>query len=196
LQDKDHLLFLHRIEIESFKEGWRNGSHLASFLLRSNQPEGAFMITSIQSVMTRKLITVPMDQSLMEAAELMKERRLRHLPVTNRQGEIVGLLSQADLQFAMQPENEKVENLMSGPIDFVEEDLSLRQATLLMLQKRIPCLFVVDEKKNTVGIVTTDDLLWHLAHLLAEETEEKPILGARERQTIGEIAHELSLMGI
>lgn len=154
------------------------------------------MITSIQSVMTRKLITVPMDQSLLEAAELMKERRLRHLPVTNAKGEIVGLLSQADLQFAMEPENEKVENLMSGPIDFVEQDLPLRQAILLMLQKRIPCLFVVDEKKNTVGIVTTDDLLWHLAHLLAEETEEKPLLGARERQTIGEIAHELSLMGI
>lgn len=157
------------------------------------------MITPIQKVMTGKLITVPLGTSLFEANELMKEKRIRHLPVVDENDDLIGIISQRDLHYVPDSKNISVETLMSSPVHFINEKSPLRKAIFRMLQNRISCLLISDHNDNAIGIVTTDDLLWHLAHLLADEKDEeqKPILlGARTQQTIGEVARELSEMGI
>ncbi len=154
------------------------------------------MLTRVNKVMTKKLLTVQMGTSLFEAYQLMKEKRIRHLPVVDEMDDVVGVLSHRDLAAVPNSKNIPVELMMSTPVEFVGQSLSLRKAVLMMLQKKISCLLIADEDDNAVGIITTDDLLWHLAHLLAEETEDKPLLSAVDRQTIGEVANELSNMGI
>lgn len=157
------------------------------------------MTTPVQAIMTDQLITVPMGTSLFEAHELMKEKRIRHLPVVNEQDEIVGIISQRDLQYVPDSKNLLVEMLMSSPVHFVSEKTPLRKTIFEMLQKKISCLLVADADENITGIVTTDDLLWHLAHILADEKDEdhqRVLLGAKTQQTIGEVAKELSQMGI
>lgn len=154
------------------------------------------MITSIEEVMTQSLLTVPAGKPLSAALALMKEKRIRHLPVVDERNQIVGVLLEKDAVDATGPESIPVDRVMSVPVDFVDAQLPLRQAILHMLGKKITCLLVVNDKKEVTGIVTTDDLLWHLAHLLSSEKEDRPVLGPSERLTIGEIANELSLMGI
>jgi acetoin utilization protein AcuB len=158
--------------------------------------EGGKMITPVSKVMTQKLLAVPMGTSIFEAHQLMKEKRIRHLPIIDAMDDVVGVLSQRDISSIPDSKNIPVELMMSAPVEFVSQNISLRQAILQMLQKKISCLLVADENENAVGIVTTDDLLWHLAHLLGDEQEDKPLLSAVDRQTIGEVANELSSMGI
>lgn len=155
------------------------------------------MKTPIKSVMTKKLLSVPMGTSLFEAHELMKEKRIRHLPIVDELDDVVGFLSQRDLAAIPDSKNIKVEMMMSSPVEFVEQSTPLREAIFKMLEKKISALLISDVDENVVGIVTTDDLLWCLAHLLADEKDEKPIIfSADDKQTIGTIAQQLSQMGI
>lgn len=52
--------------------------------------------TSVRDVMTDKLVTVAPDQSIAECMELMTNRRIRHLPVLEKD-ELVGVISIGDV---------------------------------------------------------------------------------------------------
>ncbi len=55
--------------------------------------QGVSLATPIEEVMTSNVVTIGEDSSLEEARRLIVERAVRHLPVVNSQGELVGLLS-------------------------------------------------------------------------------------------------------
>ena len=154
------------------------------------------MITRVKKVMTRKLMTVPVGTSLFDANQLMQEKRIRHLPVIDIMDDVIGVLSHRDLGAFPESKNIRVEMMMSAPVEYVDKNMPLRKAILMMLEKKISCLLIADENEDAVGIVTTDDLLWQLAQILASEEEERPLLTAMDRQTIGQVANTLSNMGI
>lgn len=156
------------------------------------------MTTPIKSIMTKKLKTVPMGTSVMAAQKQMEELRIRHLPVVDEMDEIVGVLSQRDMGMLLSADAQAmpIEFLMSAPVRYMNQDTSLRSAVLKMLELKISSLLVSDENDNAIGIVTTDDMLWFLAHKLSEEPADKPLVSAMNLQTIGQVADELSLMGI
>ncbi|MFN4242355.1 MAG: CBS domain-containing protein [Tepidisphaerales bacterium] len=56
-------------------------------------------VTSLRvgEVMTRDVVTVSPDADIEEVQEIMKTRRIRHLPVVDRDGVLVGLVSIGDL---------------------------------------------------------------------------------------------------
>jgi predicted transcriptional regulator len=110
--------------------------------------------------------------------------------------DIVGILSDRDLNTLYEAKDIPVEVMMNSPVEFVDQNLSVRKAILLMLEKKISCLLVANENEDAAGIITTDDLLWQLAHILADETADRPFLTAMDQQTIGQVANELSMMGI
>lgn len=159
------------------------------------------MRTPVEKVMTSDLLTVPTGTSLFEAHELMITRGIRHLPVKDSNGNIAGILSLKDLAGAADSVDLTVDMVMSSPVLSVHQTNSLRQAVLKMLDHHISSLLVTNDEDEPLGIVTTEDLLWFLAHEQEkEETEteakERPFLSAMDRQTIGQVAHQLSLMGI
>jgi CBS domain-containing protein len=49
--------------------------------------------TPLKKVMTKKVVTIPEDASFAEARRKMTSRSIRHLPVVNEKGKIVGLLT-------------------------------------------------------------------------------------------------------
>ena len=55
------------------------------------------MTTQVKEVMTAKVISVTLAQTLEECMAIMTERRIRHLPVTGEDGSVVGLVSIGDL---------------------------------------------------------------------------------------------------
>ncbi|MEZ0393291.1 MAG: HPP family protein [Pseudobdellovibrionaceae bacterium] len=154
-------------------------------------------MTSVKTVMSHRLIAVPLGTPIEKAERLMREKRIRHLPVIDEEDVVVGVISQRDLIGVRDPKTEFVELAMKSPVQSIPGDWPLRKAVFEMLEKKISCLLVSDPEDMAVGILTTDDLLWFLAsHLPEEEKEKAPILSADRRLTIGEVANELSMMGI
>ncbi len=52
--------------------------------------------TAVKEIMSYPLITIDIDQSAQEANDLMAEKRIRHLLVTDR-GNVIGIISMRDL---------------------------------------------------------------------------------------------------
>jgi len=55
------------------------------------------MNKKISSVMTRVVDTIQENESLIEAVDIMKKRKIKHLPVVNEDGTLVGIVTATDL---------------------------------------------------------------------------------------------------
>jgi CBS domain-containing protein len=55
--------------------------------------QGISLETSVQEVMTTNVVTISEDASIEEARRLIVSHRVRHLPVVNGKGELIGLFS-------------------------------------------------------------------------------------------------------
>lgn len=156
------------------------------------------MVTCVKNIMTNHIITVPYGTSLFEASELMKEKRIRHLPIRDNDTGVVGILSQRDLQYVPDSKNLSVELFMSSPVEFVDQEVSVQHAIFKMLETKISCLLVIGSGNEVMGILTTDDLLWHLAHLLSAQKESHlpSVLNALNAQTAGEVLNQIASTGV
>ena len=136
----------------------------------------------VNDIMSSHLLTIRLDDSVRKAYEMMKERRIRHLPVCDEARQIIGIISDRDLQRAMKPKqltvmsnldddiefdpSHQVKDFMSWPVNCVAYDIEIAAAVRRMLNQKISALLVVDGHQKPIGIVTTEDMLKLLAELL------------------------------
>jgi acetoin utilization protein AcuB len=155
------------------------------------------MYSKAKDLMTKKLITIAAAAKLKEAAEVMNEHRIRHLPVVDDKDVIIGILSSKDLRTFPETKDISVEFFMSNPVIYVDQDLPLKQAIYKMLENKISCLIVSNVNDDAMGIITTDDLLWHLVTHLEQDPNNSAILeGFFSQDTVGKAVNQLSAMGI
>lgn len=137
-----------------------------------------------QDVMSRDVVTVPADASILVAARLMLQRRISGLPVVDSDQNLVGIVTEGDflrraetgtvkrrprwVEFIMGPgrladeythaAGRVVRDVMTTDVETVAEDAPLEDIVALMerLQiKRVP----VTRDRQLIGIVTRQDLL-------------------------------------
>ncbi len=142
----------------------------------ANIPEHSEWIDNYRTVeqfMSCDLFTVRPDDVLDLAASLMEWKHIRHIPVENDRGELVGIISHRDLLnfFAERRDrpSEPVvvhEIMKSDPICVSPETPTL-EALYLMREKKIGCLPVCADKK-LLGILTAHDFLTVSTRLLEE----------------------------
>jgi CBS domain-containing protein len=126
---------------------------------------------TVGQFMTQDLFTVRTDDIVDFAASLMDWRHIRHVPVENDNGKLVGLVShRALLRLMAQGRISKevsvtVEEIMNREPITVHPDTSTVDAIRLMREKNLSCLPVTRNHK-LVGIVTEHDLIIVASHLL------------------------------
>jgi IMP dehydrogenase len=111
-----------------------------------------------ESGMVVNPITIGPDATLGEAQAMMTQHRISGIPVTDRDGKLVGILTNRDVRFAenpMQPVRELMttENLATVPLGTGQED-----ARRLLHQRRIEKLLVVDDAFRCIGLITVKDI--------------------------------------
>lgn len=110
--------------------------------------------------MVRNLITIEKDAGIRDALMVMKKHSIRHLPVVE-DGLFIGLVSSGDLKqviLASMLESLKVSDVMLQNPYTVTRETSLDRAAMIIFEKNIGCLPVVEEGK-IIGIITVKDLL-------------------------------------
>ncbi len=124
----------------------------------------------VKDWMSGKVITITPDQTLPDAHEIMKKRKIRRLPVVEN-GELVGILTLGDLREAGPSDATtlsifemnyllarlKVREIMTTDPLTVTPQTSLTDAAKLMLHHKIGGLPVV-EGNTVVGIITESDI--------------------------------------
>ncbi|WP_396219692.1 CBS domain-containing protein [Gemmatimonas sp.] len=129
--------------------------------------------------MTTKVFTIQPGKHLRAVEEIMKWAHVRHVPVVDDHGRLVGIVSHRDLMGAaistLQVRIAEVERMqhnaaievrqiMHVPIATIRPDERVQRAAHLMRSLRIGCLPVLEDQ-HLVGIVTEADLLHFIEEL-------------------------------
>ncbi len=132
---------------------------------------------TVEQFMATDLFTVRPEDVVDLAASLMHWRHVRHVPVEDDEGRLVGIISHRDLLelFALGKTNGKPEIIVRdvmkmNPIT-ISPDTSSIEALNLMREKNIGCLPVVKAEK-LVGLITAYDFLTVSAKLFEERLQD------------------------
>lgn len=122
----------------------------------------------IQKVMTPMPHTIGKDIPIKQAQSLMREHRIRHLPVQEG-GKLVGILTDRDVKLATgftDGSNLKVEEVMSSDPFAVTPEAPLNTVVMEMAERKYGCAIVKQQNGRIVGIFTAVDGMRVLAETL------------------------------
>ncbi len=131
---------------------------------------------SINEIMTVNPITLGQDATLDAAGSLMREHRIRHVPIVGEDKELLGLITQRDLLAVGSADAERnaVTEIMGRKVYTVSEESDMRSAALMMQEHKIGALPVLQDKK-LVGIITDSDYVALAINLLEQLDESEPV---------------------
>jgi acetoin utilization protein AcuB len=125
----------------------------------------------VQNWMSKDLVTIDEDTSIMKASKVMKQNNIQHLPVL-RKGRLVGIVSDRDLKEATPSkattldihemyyllDKIAVKSLMSKTLFTIAPGDTVEKAAAVMLNHHISALPVVDAHGGLAGILTKGDV--------------------------------------
>jgi len=128
--------------------------------------------------MTPNPITISPDTTFPDAFRIIREKGIRYLPVVDKRGRLIGIVTQSDLLRASPSSATtlaahemnyllarlQVREVMSSPIT-VPEDAPVEEAARLMVERGIGCLPVMRDGE-LVGIVTETDIFKAFVEIL------------------------------
>jgi acetoin utilization protein AcuB len=128
--------------------------------------------------MSRDVVTIGEAATCRDAVETMCRRKVRHLPVLDRDGALVGIVTDRDLRhWLFGPETYRrigavpvsvllqeapVRSVMSAPVRCIGAAADLAEAAERMRRDKVGCLPVVHERR-VVGMLTEIDVLRNIA---------------------------------
>lgn len=121
----------------------------------------------IKDVMTRGVLTVPLEMNALEIAKAMAENDLSAVAVVDERGETVGLVSEMDILSKMRSRNWEIlkfEDLMAPSVESISPSSTLAEASDIMVKKHIHRLLIMSEESvgasyRPVGILSAGDIL-------------------------------------
>ncbi|TVM18882.1 hypothetical protein DPQ33_05340 [Oceanidesulfovibrio indonesiensis] len=126
----------------------------------------------VRDWMTSNVITVTKDTTMPEASKIMKENKISQLPVVDKGGRLVGIVSDRDIKAASPSKattldvhelyyliaSIKIKDIMSSPAFSVAPTDTVESAALFLLEKDIGSLPVIDDDEKVVGIISDSDI--------------------------------------
>lgn len=127
----------------------------------------------VQEIMTEDPITLEETAKVGEALRILQTLEIRHLPIVNSQGLLVGMISDRDIRNAAMPYTisdggrgsleAPVSSIMSSDVVAVGPEAELREVIDQMLDNKVGALPVVEEASgDLLGIVSYVDILREL----------------------------------
>jgi IMP dehydrogenase len=131
-------------------------------LHRNMDPEAqADMVRQVkrfESGMVVNPITINPDAPLAEALALMGEYHISGIPVTEKNGVLVGILTNRDVRFADNHAQPVRELMTSENLITVKAGVSKDDARKLLHKHRIEKLLVIDDQRRCTGLITVKDI--------------------------------------
>ena len=115
-------------------------------------------VKRFESGMVVNPITIQPDATLADAKALMAANRISGIPVVEKGGKLVGILTNRDVRFAENPKQPVSELMTRDDLATVSAGVSQDEAKRLLHARRIEKLLVVDKDYHCVGLVTVKDM--------------------------------------
>src|ERR671917_1919708 len=121
----------------------------------------------VENYMTTTTVTMNFKNSILDIAKKMLAQNISSIPITDDEGEIIGILTERDMMKVianeLSPRGISAMNLMSFPTVTVKRKAPIEEAAKIMATKKLRHLIVEDTYgKDVVGIITSTDLARYL----------------------------------
>lgn len=124
----------------------------------------------VKDVMTRGVVTVPLDASAADFAKAMAENDVSAIVAVDDNGEAFGIITEMDVLKEMRRKNwkvETVEDLMASSVETVNPSTTVRDAADIMVKKHIHRLIVMSEENvgasnRPIGVLSANDIIKEL----------------------------------
>jgi CBS-domain-containing membrane protein len=135
----------------------------------------------VRDVMTRNVIHVRDDADITEVTDLLSENRISGLPVVDGGGRVIGVITEADIlsmagmkkghvfgdilrhllgePLPAHTGSKRLRDVMSSPAITTGPESDIRDVALIMDEKRIKRLPVVDEQGRLIGLISRADIV-------------------------------------
>ncbi|MBB4288573.1 IMP dehydrogenase [Rhizobium leguminosarum] len=122
------------------------------------QAEQVRQVKKFESGMVVNPVTIGPDATLADALGLMKSHSISGIPVVEKSGRLVGILTNRDVRFASDQEQKIHELMTKDNLVTVKENVDQQEAKRLLHSHRIEKLLVVDTEGRCVGLITVKDI--------------------------------------
>lgn len=137
----------------------------------------------VSEIMTKKVISIQENDRFSLVEEKLREFNIRHLPVVNDNGKLVGIVTQRDLYRIQSPRHLEddtwyydqrsldsyiLKYVMTKDPCALHPDDPVAQAFLLMAQRKYGCLPIVQKDRTLCGIIARHDIFKIFARILRE----------------------------
>ena len=122
------------------------------------QAEQVRQVKKFESGMVVNPVTIGPDATLADALGLMKTYSISGIPVVEKSGRLVGILTNRDVRFASDPSQKIYELMTREGLITVKENVDQQEAKRLLHSHRIEKLLVVDGEGRCVGLITVKDI--------------------------------------
>ena len=117
----------------------------------------------IGECMTVGVHTLDVNDSVLEAAKLLKKKQVGCIIITE-EDDAVGIITERDIVYKViaagkDPKKVKLKNAMSKPLKTIKAEHTVQDAALKMKEGNIKRLPVLDREGMLVGIITEGDLI-------------------------------------
>lgn len=131
---------------------------------------------SVDELMTSNPFSLKATDTLQTARTLMTEKHIRHIPVTDDDQHLVGLITQRDvLQANNLDDGTALSDIMIREVSVIHKTDSVRGAAMHLRQHKYGCLPVIEDDR-VVGIITDSDFITVAIHLLEQiDAAEDPL---------------------
>lgn len=172
----------------------------------------------VRDRMSADPVTVTADTSFQDALKTMRERNFRRLPVVDKRGRLIGIVSERDLLYASpSPASSlnvwemnyllsklEVEEIMTKNVISTTAETPIEDAARIIVDHKIGGLPVVDEGNRVVGVITETDIFKSFVEMFGggrsglritlEVPERKGVL-AELAQTITDLGGDIASVG-
>jgi acetoin utilization protein AcuB len=135
----------------------------------------------VRDRMSSPPVTIASDTSFQDALRLMNDHGFRRLPVVNKKGKLIGIVSERDLLYASpSPATSlsvweityllseiRIREIMTTGVITTTPDTPIEDAARLMADHKIGGLPVVDENERVVGVITETDIFKSFVEMFA-----------------------------
>jgi len=124
-------------------------------------------------------VTMSPDAKVSDALEVMKKYKISGVPITLKDGKLVGILTNRDLRFETRTDIPISEVMTKENLVTANENTNLKEAQRILLENKVEKLLLIDEDYHLKGLITIKDIDKNLRFPLAcKDTRGRLRVGA------------------
>jgi PAS domain S-box-containing protein len=154
---------------------------------------------TVAEIMTQPVITLTQSptQNVLTALSVLRQHRIRHLPILNQSGELVGLVTPSQIRNRLQPFNllklRTVAEVVNRTVIHAPPTASVRSIAQQMANHQVSCVIIAEATATAlhpVGIITERDVVQfqvlelNLAQITAQTVMSSPLFCLHPEDTL------------